>query len=80
MKDFIDRFCPIWEDERFENKKAFLVAPAHSTAEDAIKAMKEFCDICGIKVIGNLYINTENKITENKTLIKKLKKVGKKLA
>jgi len=77
MKDFLDRFDPIWEDKRLSKKKAVLVASGCVTAKASIDALKTFCDICKIKVIKSVYVNVKNDIKKNKKLIAKLRKIGK---
>jgi len=78
MKDFIDRFDPIWQDKRLAEKEAILVASGAVTSEEVIKILKTFCDICKIKVVEKISIN--GSASKNKELIKKLEEIGKKIS
>ncbi|MBU1120813.1 MAG: flavodoxin family protein [archaeon] len=85
MKNFIDRMNPFWEDERLKGKRVVLVSvggQGGSSVKKCENAMREFCEICRMKVIDSLRAkaDSQNQAQKNEKLMKKCFEFGKKLA
>lgn len=84
MKNFLDRFSPYWE-KKLKGKKAVLViagAAGESSIRHAENALKQFCKICGIKVLKTIKAKAEKKgdAAADKKLMQKCFETGKRLA
>jgi len=83
MKDFIDRMCPYYrENKMIMGKKAVIISVGGEEAESSGDALKEFCDICKMNVIGILKAKAYDagKISENKKKMQECFELGQKLA
>ncbi|MDD5148186.1 MAG: flavodoxin family protein [Candidatus ainarchaeum sp.] len=84
MKNFFDRFCPFWE-ETLKGKKAVLVvagAEGGKSLKTTEKALKNFCEICSIRIVGKILIKAKeaNEIQKNQKVMQKCFLLGKKIA